>query len=430
MLLVIFIYIINSKSSVILTIKKFKLKLFPFNKSVTSVLCIILCSALLFNAIQTVDADDWIMAVLDSTKLYETEYTDPKETEIIFPEQKRNLIYILMESMETTFFDRNQGGALKENAIPELYTLAENNINFSDTDSVGGINAVSGATWTIGALVAQTAGIPLDLPIDGNSMDNYSSFLPGAYTLNDALHQNGYQQSFLCGSNADFGGRRKYFEQHGVDKIYDYETAQRDGIIPADYHDGWWGMEDYNLYEYAKQKLTEISKQEKPFAMFMLTVDTHHIGGNFCSLCKEIHNEQYINVYNCASRQLNSFIYWLKNQYFYDNTTIIIVGDHPSMDAEFMSRNIKTENYNRQIYNCFINSAVSANNSKSRICTQLDMYPTVLSALGCEIVGNSLGLGVNLFSNKQTLAEKYGLSAFNTEISKKSNIYDKKLLYV
>ena len=35
-------------------------------------------------------------------------YVDPAETRLVFPEQKRNLIYIFLESMETTYADRGK----------------------------------------------------------------------------------------------------------------------------------------------------------------------------------------------------------------------------------------------------------------------------------------------------------------------------------
>jgi phosphoglycerol transferase len=43
----------------------------------------------------------------------------------------------------------------------------------------------------------------------------------------------------------------------------------------------------------------------------------------------------------------------------------------------------------------------------------MDMFPTTLAALGVEIEGDKLGIGVNLFSDKQTLAEKYGIETLN-----------------
>ena len=54
-----------------------------------------------------------------------------------FPEKKRNLIYIFLESMENTYMSKLDGGAYDINYIPDLTALAEENLNFSHTDQVG-----------------------------------------------------------------------------------------------------------------------------------------------------------------------------------------------------------------------------------------------------------------------------------------------------
>ena len=46
------------------------------------------------------------------------------------------------------------------------------------------------------------------------------------------------------------------------------------------------------------------------------------------------------------------------------------------------------------------------------------MYPTILSSMGVEIKGNKLGLGTDLFSDEETLFEKYGIAYVNEELGK------------
>ena len=53
----------------------------------------------------------------------------------------------------------------------------------------------------------------------------------------------------------------------------------------------------------------------------------------------------------------------------------------------------------------------------------MDMFPTVLYALGFDIEGDRLGLGTNLFSSEQTLAEKFGYAYIDEELSKSSLYY-------
>ena len=40
--------------------------------------------------------------------------------ELTFPDKKRNLIYIFLESMENTYSSKENGGNYKEDLIPEL----------------------------------------------------------------------------------------------------------------------------------------------------------------------------------------------------------------------------------------------------------------------------------------------------------------------
>jgi phosphoglycerol transferase len=225
----------------------------------------------------------------------------------------------------------------------------------------------------------------------------------------------------MFGSDANYAGRKTYFSTHGADQIYDLYTARKDGLIPEDYFK-WWGYEDRHLFTYAKEKLTQIAAMEQPFAFTLLTADTHHVGGYPCSLCKRQYKENYDNVIACSSAQTAKFIQWLTEQPFYEDTTIIIVGDHNSMDAKYFERNVD-ENYQRHIYNCFINSAISSDNTANRQFTAMDMFPTTLAALGCEIQGDRLGLGVNLFSKQPTLAEKWGFERFNAELGRASDYY-------
>ena len=379
---------------------------------VSTVMCLLGAGLIVFAAFDSQLVEYLIHTNADST-LYTDEYRDPKHTAVTFPQEKRNLIYIMLESMEISYMSQQQGGALEQDLIPELYDLASKNINFSHNTSVGGFRPATGSTWTIGSMVSQTAGIPL-APVSQDDEENerrrYSgddSFLPGAVTLMDIFRENGYYQALMVGSNADFGDRSLYYSSHGVDKIYDISTAQSDGIVPEDYWDDWWGMEDYHLFEYAKQELTKIFQQEQPFAFTMLTVDTHHVNGNPCPNCGDEYEEQYDNVIRCASRQTAEFVQWLRQQPFWENTTVVIVGDHCSMDASYFKRNVD-DAYVRRVYNCIINSVVETDHSKNRQFSTLDLFPTTLAALGCTIQGDRLGLGTNLFSGIPTLMEKWG----------------------
>lgn len=351
-------------------------------------------------------------------------YVDPADVALTFPEQKRNLIYIFLESMEMTYADKENGGAFDKNVIPELTELAQENEDFSGEDKeLNGGYAMTGATWTMGAMFAHTSGIPLSISIDGNDMNTQEHFFAGAVTLGDILESAGYCQNLMIGSDATFGGRRLYFTEHGNYNIYDYNYASENGLIPPDYR-VWWGYEDEKLFSFAKDKLTELSQQSTPFNFTMLTVDTHFEDGYPCELCTdEFGDNQYANVMACSSRQVKELVDWIQQQDFYENTTIVIAGDHPTMDKDFCED--IDEDYIRKVYTTYINPAAELETTEKRNYTTFDNFPTTLAALGVKIDGNRLGLGTNLFSSTQTLTERFGIDKMESELKKKSKMMEK-----
>lgn len=364
---------------------------------------------------------DYIDSINNKSTIYENYYVQPSTVNIEFPEDKRNLIYIYMESMEVTYADRQSGGGKKINYIPRLTVLANENVNFSNNDKMGGLYCTYGARWTIAGLLASTSGISYKIPGDILDADKYAVFLPNITNLGDVLCENGYRNYFLCGSEASFSGRDIFFSSHGNYELHDYYYAVEKGYIPKDYY-VYWGYEDKVLYDIAMRELSQIAQQEAPFNYTILTLDTHSCDGYICELCGNDYEEQFSNVISCADKQIANFIDWVQQQEWYDNTTIIIVGDHNSFTPGYWD---DVEGYERQIYNCFINlpNNIDTSHIKYREISSLDLFPTALCALGVNIDGERLGLGTNAFSGEKTLIELYGKEYVDGELANYSQYY-------
>ena len=188
----------------------------------------------------------------------------------------------------------------------------------------------------------------------------------------------------------------------------------------------WWGCEDEKLFTFARETLTELGKGEEPFNFTMLTVDTHFPDGYVCRLCGDAYEEQYANVLACSSKQVYAFVQWIMAQPFYENTTIILSGDHLTMDPNFLDG--LEEEYVRTTYNCIINAAAKPQQEINRQFGSFDLFPTTLGALGVEIEGGRLGLGTDLFSGVPTLTEVYGWEYVDDELQKPSDFYDESIL--
>lgn len=420
--------------------KEKEIIIFPLEHNLVlyTLICLLVFMLIAENANTQFNFYEYVQGKLEASSFIEEHYVKPEKDLIVFPEQKRNLIWIYMESAETTFQDVPNGGMMDQNLIPEMTTLAKENISFSQTDKISGAAVAPACGWTIAGLVAQTSGLPLKLfTFDekkaDNAMNKYTSFLPGAVSLGEIMEDEGYHNVFMAGSDFDFGGRTDYFTQHGNYEIIDCKSEKK-ATLPEEYLAGW-GMEDRKLYMDAKDELLHLAEEDQPFNFALLTVDTHAGGGHVCEECPDNYNNDYWNVWNCASKQVYDFVEWIKEQDFYENTTICITGDHCSMETNFLDLD-KLEVYDdhnggttRKVYNVFINTKVTSGKMKNRQFTTLDYFPTALASIGVEIKGERLGLGTNLFSDVDTLAEEYGYDYLMEELGKKSKFYDNQILY-
>ncbi|WP_243007142.1 GBS Bsp-like repeat-containing protein [Dorea sp. AM58-8] len=402
--------------------------IFKKKKKRTGYICIVVLIASVtilvlygYTAWKKLDIGDYMSGQSEISSFIDDNYVDPKEVTLTFPEKKRNLIYIFLESMETAYSDEDNGGAFEKDVIPELTEIAQENEEFSGKDNkLNGGYSMPGTTWTMGAMFAQTSGLPLKISISANEMDTQDNFFPGITTIGDILSDAGYSQTLLLGSNATFGGRKLYFSEHGNYDIIDYNYAMEQGWLSTEEYPVWWGYDDQKLFEFAKNRLGELATQNEPFNLTMLTVDTHFEDGYVCDKCDDrFGNNQYANVMACSSKQVAEFVEWVQQQDFYENTTIVISGDHPTMDSDFCED--VDESYIRKVYTAYINGGKSEL-SNARNYTTMDAFPTTLAAIGVEIEGNRLGLGTNLFSSEQTLTERFGIEKEEKELNKQSEL--------
>lgn len=380
--------------------------------------------------LKAVELDKYLINLSQKGELFEKHYTHVDPEEIIGGEN--NLILIYAESMEITYASKEIGGGKPKNLIPNLTNNMKRQVSFSNQDKLGGAKSMPGTDWTMGGIFSSMTGTPLKLDLTAPNVDLNKSFCPNITAIGDILSYNGYTNYFQCGSDAIFGGRKAFFLQHGNYNIYDYYYAVEKNYISSDYH-VFWGYEDKVLFDIAKKELTDIGekylqKGEK-FNYTMLTVDTHHPSGFRCELCEATHKDGFADIISCSDRQISEFLEWVENQEWSEDTTIVVIGDHPSMVAGFW---VDTDGYENKPINLFVNFKVNKNNNgfrdKNRLFAQFDLTPTILEGMGFEVPNHTIGLGVSLFSNKSTLMEEIGQEKLKNELCKTSDYYNKYIL--
>lgn len=376
---------------------------------------------------------DLTKAYLARSTFIDEHYVDPRDVNLQFPEKKRNLIHIYLESMENSYMSKDLGGFMEENLIPELTEIAAEGYSFSHDDkNFGGPQAAVGTTWSVASMVNMSTGLPMKAPTERNAYGSKDNFLPGAYTLGEILAEQGYEQTLMFGADADFGGLTYYFETHGDFKIMDYKYAKENGLISPDYA-VWWGYEDDKLFKFAKDEITRLSETGKPFHFVMETADTHRPDGYLSRFAPTPYENQYANVVAYSSAEVYKFVRWIQAQPFYDNTTVVITGDHLSMETNFFEFYHFDEDYHRSQYNVILNPAPGVASRDhdilfNRQYANFDFFPTILSSMGVTFDGSRLGIGTDLFSGDKTIFEEYGFEEANSELEKKSVFYNQHIL--
>lgn len=411
-----------------LVLKKVKLK-----SSIKKIGILMLTFAILLSSLFYMNANLKIAAYFfaETTSFFEDHYVKPNSEIISFPKQKKNLIYIYLESFEATYFSKALGGAADTNLMPNLTALINEDraVSFSDRDGMGGGIQAPETGYSIAGMFAQQSGLPFKVPVKGNDYGTKYEFATGAITLGDILKQEGYNLQFLVGADGTFAGVNNFYQTHGDFEILDVKVAKEQGKIPQDYLQ-WWGFEDRKLFQFSREKLETISQQDQPFAMVIEADDSHFPDGYTDAACPKDHAEPYENSISCVDSMVGEFINYLKQQPYYDDTVIVVHGDHLSMEQEYF----KTidPNYERRTFNAYLNldqAKVAGAKDKNRQFNSMDVFPTLLSAMNVDIAGNRLGLGTDLFSARPTLYEQYGTDWVNAELAKKSPYFFETFLY-
>lgn len=333
----------------------------------------------------------------------------------------RNLIFILMESMETSF--RSELGAFEN--------LAAKHLSFGPDSafSLGGGICTPGAQNTIQSTVAKTTGLPLFLQ-NGKvvcSMQHGRGLFPSIPSIYTILQSKGYRNIFLQGSSGEFASTGKFFLEHGIEAFYDngptLANAQTDGWADVFSKSIW---HDSFVLQKARDILDTVS--DKPFSLTIATIDTHFPAGFYDENCAEkpaslSDKDKLLAAAKCSIREVSEFIDWISEQPFYENTVIVVVGDHV-FPGELLSANTDSKLW----IDLFIHSAKAAP-QKIRNLTSFDIAPTILESMGFSLPDSRMGLGVSLFSGRKTLLEDFG-PALNHEFSQMRNSFEYQNLLV
>ncbi len=340
-----------------------------------------------------------IKASTDFDKYYHTPTIDKDKI------NKKNIVYIYAESLERTYFDKNIFPSL----ITELRDFQSKSIDFSNVEQVIGVG------WTIGGIVASECGIPLFTPSDGNSMGGSDTFLQGAKCLGDTFKDLGYYTEYIQGASTKFSGKNKFFTTHKFDKI-----LGRDELVSTledKFYLNAWGLYDDSTFDIALKEYKSLKNKNRPFALFIMTLDTHHPDGHLSKTCKDLGirykdgSNPILNAVKCSDYLIAKFIKEIIKD---KNTVIVVASDHLAMKN---SASMLLEKANRRGL-FLLYSIQNKHKVIPKKATTLDIAPTLLYQLDID---TDYGLGRNLFK-RDSLITYFGQNYDNKLYSWRDNI--------
>ena len=134
--------------------------------------------------------------------------------------------------------------------------------------------------------------------------------------------------------------------------VQDTVKAEIHGANEADKAQGKYVVFNANGYSVRFDGYTRLYETGKPFHFVMETADTHAPDGWLSPNAEKKFDTQYANCIYYSQKEAVKFVRWIQEQDFYENTTIVLIGDHLSMANAFFE---DVQGYRRTIYNLFLN---------------------------------------------------------------------------
>lgn len=365
-----------------------------------------------------------LSAYIKDLLFYEINYINPKDEGVTFEKNKKNIIILYIESLEDSYRDEKIFGM---NLLPNLSELQDK------YTSIGSYEQMPGTGWTIAGIISTSCGLPVMYNVNSElEVFKTGAFFSEAVCLQNILEHAGYRQYSILGSDKRFTNYDKFLSVHAQrTKIIDINNFCGDNSGNVQWTDAdrhikdlgiiEWGIRDREVYAMAKDVISQASR----FAPFMVTVrtlDTHPPYGYLDEQCQEKYHD-FRDIILCADEMAAEFVYWAEQQDWFDETIILIIGDHLAMDNPLYNRYLESLSQ-RRIFNLMISPRRHRFDEK-RNFTAFDVFPTLLREAGAVWNGGKLALGTALQTEEKNLFETYSETVFKHKLQRKNFLYRK-----
>lgn len=317
-----------------------------------------------------------------------------------------NLLLMYLESIERTYSNE-----LFDDAYADLETLGKQGLVFE------GIQQMENTGWTMAGMIASQCGVPL-MPaglLHDVQFEPLQHVVPGIDCLGDVLAAQGYRQTYLGGASTQFAGKGLFYRGHQFNTVKGKEELAPD-LEDPEYLNSW-GLYDDTLYDVTVDEIRRLNEEDNgPWAVVNLSLAGHAPSGFPSQTCRdrqgEFDGQDILYSVECSARQARDLISRLQQEGLLDNTLVVVLSDHLTMRVSVWDQLATLDRDNTLIM-------LGDNIEPGRIrrdATMLDVFPTILDAMGLTLKEHRAGLGASLLSDKQTLVEAHGLNVLNERL--------------
>ena len=304
--------------------------------------------------------------------------------------QHPNVIFICIESLSGKYLNA-LGSQL--NITPTLDSLAQNGVFFNNLFATG--------TRTVRGMEAITLSIP---PTPGRSIVKRTNNLE-LFTIGEVFKNKGYERNFFYGGDGYFDNMNSFFGGNGfniIDRgrgflIDSNIKTKRTNIDDTEVtFENAWGVCDEDIYNKIIKEADKSNLSGKPFFNFVMTTSNHR---------PYTYPEGKVDIPSGTSREgaikytdyaIGNFLKLAKTKPWFNNTVFVIMSDHCASSAGRWSLDV--ENYH--IPAIIFNIKNIPNQKVDKLCSQIDLFPTLFSMLNWDYQSNLFGENI-LQMNKE-----------------------------
>ncbi len=219
------------------------------------------------------------------------------------------------------------------------------------------------------------------------------------FTLAQLLSKEGYQSTFIYGGESHFDNMKGFFLANGFDQVID----QNDYLSPE--FTGTWGVSDEDLFAKTWEHIEQGADQPQFTLVFS---SSNHTPFEFPDGKIKLHDPNKATVNNAvkyADFALGQFLAQLEQAHFFEKAVVLVVADH---DARVKGEQlVPVKRFH--IPGFIIGSEVNPRND-SRLVSQIDLAPTLLSLIGIDSVHPMLGFDLtnNRVQRRNRVLMQYG----------------------